>query len=231
MKSSISIVIPAYNEENNIRETVKDVYGELNKRFRDYEIILVDDGSTDGTPRVCRELKKKIKKLRIYSHITNLGFGATFKDGIRLARKSYIGGFPGDGDMSIKSLSDMISIMDKYDMVSGVMENPYNRNIFRRILSLLYVRVINFLLGLNLKYYNGYFVCRTSNIKKIELKSTGFDIFAEIKVKFLKGGASVKEIPFIHIGRRTGGSKALSIKSIMQTLRGLFNLAKLRFYR
>lgn len=89
---------------------------------------------------------------------------------------------------------------------------------FRRAVSGIFVLVMNVLFGLNLKYYNGAFICKTALLKTIPIKSTGLAALAECIVRLLKKGASWKVIYFVHVGRRYEQSKAFSLKSIKAVL-------------
>ena len=84
---------------------------------------------------------------------------------------------------------------------------------------------MNLLLKMHLRYYNGSFLCKTEDLKKIHLISPGFTIYAEAKVHLIKKGAQYIEVPFEHIGRKYGKSKATNIKSVIETLQVIWYLA------
>lgn len=216
MKDSVSIIIPAYNEEENIPLAISSVKKAL-KGISDYEIIVVNDGSIDSTEKVIRKLIKKNKRIKLINHSTNLGLGHNFRDGISLATKAYIGGFPGDNDMSAESLKSLILHRKKADLIISYMANPQARSLFRRIVSKAYVIVMNTLFNLRLKYFNGYFIAKSDLLKNLELKSAGFTIFVEIIVKLIKSGATYREIPFIHTGRKFGHSNAITLPNIKRS--------------
>jgi len=217
MKSDISIIICAYNEESNIKNAVRSVTHAVYNLVNNYEIIIVDDGSTDKTGKIADSLASKNSKIKVIHHKHNMGLGHSFRDGIAQASMSYLGGFPGDNDMSWISLRNLISEMGKADIVISYMVNPQSRSLLRRLISRLYVISINFLFGLKLRYYNGYFVAKLENLKDTILRSDRFTLFTEIIVKLIKSGYTYKEIPFKHTGRTHGKSKAISISSIITT--------------
>lgn len=229
-KDSVTIVVPAFNEEKNIEAAVKGVEKAAKGLVSDYEILVVDDGSTDKTGLIVKKLASRNKHIKLLRHKNNLGFGVTLRDGITKSASSFIAGFPGDNDMSWKSLREMIAARKRADLVSSYMNNPEKRSFIRRVVSKLYVSVMNFLFGLNIRYYNGYFICKGKLLQKLFLKSEGYTIFAEIKVRLLKQGVSFLELPFIHTGRRYGKSKATSVKSMIQTITNMFMLLWEVFY-
>ncbi len=216
--NSVSVVIPAYNEEKNIKAALENAISAIDKLVLKYEIIAIDDGSSDATDKILDRLAKKYRHVRVVHHRENRGFGYTIKEAIKLAKMEYITGLPGDNDTSPKLLSDLIKNSRKADLITAYMINTYDRSFFRRTISNIFVLVMNFIFGLNLRYYNSYFICKTKMFKKLTLRSMGFTIFAEAKVRLIKGGASFREIGFEHIQRKHGKSKAVSIGSFLNTL-------------
>jgi len=224
--NGVSVIIAAYNEEENIGNAVDSVYAALKNLISDYEIVIIDDGSTDDTRKIIAVLSKSDKKIKIITHSQNMGFGSAIQDGIKRATKKYITGFPGDNDMSTYSFRELIKARKSADLIISYMANPGSRPLLRRIASRFFVIMMNILFGLNLKYFNGYLVTRTKLVKSLPLHSNGLAIFAEIIVRLIKKGVSYKEVPFIHKERKTHKSKALSINSVTQTLATIGALVK-----
>ncbi len=225
-RDSLSVLIAAYNEEENILDAVKSVYSALKGLIFDYEIIIINDGSTDKTGRIIASLAKKDNRIKVITHRRNLGFGRSIRDGLNLARKTYLTGFPGDNDMSAVSLRELIKERKSADLIISYMANTSARPLVRRLASAFFVVFMNLLFGLHLRYYNGYFIAKTKLIKSLSLCSEGLAIFAEAIVRLIKQGVKYKEIPFIHEDRKTHQSKALSFKSVVQTLKTVGILVK-----
>ncbi|OGG17621.1 hypothetical protein A3D78_05200 [Candidatus Gottesmanbacteria bacterium RIFCSPHIGHO2_02_FULL_39_14] len=221
MKIDVSIIVPAYNEEDNIGAAIESVLKAVKETTDDYEIICVDDGSTDNTGNILKGLARRNKKIKIVRNEHNMGGGAAFKRGLAVASKTYISGFPGDNDMSWLSLRELLGAADRADLISSYMINPGKRSLWRRIISRIFVRLLNIIFNLNLKYYNGFFICKTKLLKKMPLYSGGVTLLAEIKIRLIKNGASFTEIPFEHTGRKSGASKAFTFKNIWQTFYSL----------
>ncbi|KKS97786.1 MAG: hypothetical protein UV73_C0005G0063 [Candidatus Gottesmanbacteria bacterium GW2011_GWA2_43_14] len=221
---SVSIIIPAYNEEKNLNSAVKGALWAVKDTVSDYELIIVDDGSVDRTHWVANKFARKNRKIKVIHHIKNIGFGSTFKDGIRNACKDYLVGFPGDYDTSEKSLRDLIKKASSADLIMTYNPDMSTRTWARRLFSKSFIMMMNQLFGLRLKYYNGSFICKTKLLKNLKLVSGGFAIYAEAKVRLLHNGLSYEEIPFKYLGRKFGKSKAVSINSVLQTLETMFIL-------
>jgi hypothetical protein len=88
----------------------------------------------------------------------------------------------------------------------------------RNIISKTFIIIANLLFGMNLRYFNGSFICETKVLRDLDLKSKGLTIYAEAKIRLIKSGYSYTEVPFEHIGRKYGSSKAVNIKSLFETL-------------
>lgn len=218
MKDSVSIVIPAFNEELVIGESIATVTKLVQKLIDDFEIVVVNDGSRDKTAETVRVIAKKNKRVKLFQHEKNEGLGKTFRDGIQFSTKKYVTGYPADNDQSPMVLADLIRNRKKADLVSSYVTNANTRTPVRRFISWLFIAVMNTLFGLDLKYYNGYFICRRDLLHTVPLISKGFTIFAEIKVKLIKRGVTFTEIPYETRPRSFGVSKALRIRNIIQTI-------------
>ncbi len=221
---SFSIVVCAYNEEKNIKDAWESVQKACENVTSNYEVILVDDGSDDSTGRIMEDLAKKDTHIIVLHNEVNKGFGYAFRRGIRKASKEYFGGFPGDNDMSWKSLLFLMKEARNTDIISSYMSNPSARTFFRRIASRSYVLLMNLLFGLRLHYFTGYFVCKTKLIKNLRLASESIAILGEIKVLLLKKNATIKEIPFEHTPRQHGSSKILTVRGVLQALGNTISL-------
>jgi glycosyltransferase involved in cell wall biosynthesis len=214
MKNSITIVIPAFREENNIEAAIDNALRVVESVTSDYEIIVVDDGSPDKTGDFARLKAQVNPNIRVAVNATNEGFGYSFARGVKMASKEFITVFPGDNDMAALSLKDLLEARGSADLVISYMQKNNVRSFFRLLVSKTFVIVMNTLFGLKLKYYNGAFICRTSLLQAIAIKSTGLAALAECIVRLLKQGVGWRAIYFEHVGRRHEKSKAFNLKSI-----------------
>ena len=226
MKDSVSVIIPAFNEEENIAGTVALVHRLASGCVKDFEIIIVNDGSDDKTAEVIAQLAKQNPRVRLVTHPTNMGLGKAYLSGIKHAQKIYVTGYPADNDQSSSILTDLIRARKRADMVVSYMTNLNSREFIRKVLSVSFIKLMNLLFGLKLRYYNGYFICRVDLLKKVRLKSQGFTLFAEAKIRLIKKGIKFIEIPYETKRRARGTSKALRLKNIWQTIYSIFVLLK-----
>ena len=224
--NSVTIVVPAYKEEGNIEAAIDSVVSVAEGVGMDHEIIVVDDGSPDRTSEFARLKAETNPRIRVAVNATNEGFGYSFARGVKMATKDYVTVFPGDNDMAAQSLKDLITARGSADLVISYMQKTTRRSVFRRMVSRLFVAIMNLLFGLRLQYYNGAFICKTELLRSVPIKSTGLAALAECLVRLLKKGVEYRTVYFEHVGRRHQRSKAFnlkSIKAVAKTIGILFN--------
>lgn len=224
--NGVSIVIPAFREEDNIEAAIESVVSAVTGLTQDYEIIVVDDGSPDKTGEYARLKAEVNPNIRVVSNATNQGFGYSFSRGVGIATKAYITVFPGDNDMAAQSLKDLIASRGGADLIITYMKPSLKRSLLRRILSRMFISFMNIVFVLNLKYYNGAFICRRDLLQSIPIKSTGLSALAECIIRLVKAGHSYRPIYFEHTGRKHEHSKALNLKSFKAVVRSVFVLIK-----
>jgi glycosyltransferase involved in cell wall biosynthesis len=224
--NGVSIVIPAYREEDNIGAAIDSTVNAVSALGVDYEIIVIDDGSPDKTGEFARLKAESNANIRVAVNASNQGFGYSFARGVKMAAKGYITVFPGDNDMSGQSLKELIESRGGADLIITYMQKTDKRSLLRRGLSLSFVLMMNALFLLDLKYYNGAFICRRELLQSTPIKSTGLAALAECVVRLIKAGHSFKAIYFEHTGRKHDQSKALNFKSIKAVMTTVIVLVK-----
>ncbi len=218
--SSISIIVPARNEAENIQGSLDASVYAAERNFTTYEIIVVNDGSTDDTLRIVEKNMKANPNIRVISHPVPRGFGASFNTGRKEAKMHYTVMVHGDDVFERENLSFFFSHAGKADVILGFIENPGSRNKTRRVISFLYTKAMNRLFGLDLRYFNGIQIHSTRWLRNLDLSSDGFGFMAEIVVKALKQGLSYIEVPYRHRERPGGGTtKIFKPKNILSVVR------------
>ena len=216
---SISIVIPALNEQAVLETVVRDIEKQVAASFTDFEIILIDDGSTDRTGQIMDNLARELPKVRAVHNPHNLGLGASYQRGVAEARCTYLMMLCGDGGMPAASLPPIFAAIGSADIVA-----PYVTNLkaikspVRYFTSRVYTHLLNLLFGQKIKYYNGLPVHRVDLLRQLRINSTGFAFQGEIFTKLLRSGCSMTEVGVLG-AEMTRNSSAIR-------LRGLLNIAK-----
>lgn len=225
-QDGLSIIITAYNEEGNLSQAVHSAIRAITPILSPYEVLIIDDASTDKTAQVGRRIAKKNRFVRYMRRSDNGGLGQALLTGIEHSRLPYVTWFPGDNDTSGQLLQDLGNARHNADMIMAYMINPSTRPRMRRFLSWGFTLFLNTLFGFRLRYYNGCFLTKTTLVRSVRLSSPGHALIAELKIKLLCKGISYMEIPFRHIGRKTGTTTAFRFRNIIATLQSLWILIR-----
>jgi glycosyltransferase involved in cell wall biosynthesis len=227
---TISIIMPALNEEGNIENSIDTAISSAMSCFDDFEIIVVNDGSSDRTLEIVEKKAANNNKIRIISHPKPMGFGASFHTGRKNAKMKYSVMVQGDNPFNKETLKNFFSHTSKSQIVCGYIANVDFRPWTRQVISSLYTRMLNFLLGLNLRYYNGPQIYETAWLRKLDLENSGFGFQAEVLVTALREGKSYIEVPVVYAERLGGGTtkifKPRNIISVIGTVLRLMRIKK-----
>ena len=226
IKPTVSVIIPAYNEEDHLLITWEKTAAVLAAETADYEIIIVDDGSADRTGGIADGIAAKDPHTRVIHNRGNQGFGFTCRQGIKSARLDFTGWISADTAWDPAVLKKVIGMLGQYDIITAYTANSYNRPLFRRIISVAFTTTLNILFGLRLRYYNGACFHRTALLQAIPLRSSGFTLWAEAVIRLVNQGYRCYEIGGNFDDRKSGRSKAFKIKNILGTLKILGVLVK-----
>lgn len=221
---SISLIVPALNEERVLHTVLAQIIREVKGRVRDYELILIDDGSTDATRSIMDSIASAEPNVRVVHNPQNLGLGACYHNAVREAKHEYVMLLCGDGGFPASSLPPVFDAIATADIVVPYIVNLRQiKSPLRYLLSRSYTGLLNLLFGLELNYYNGLPVHRADLLRKIEITSAGFGFQGEILVKLLKSGCS-----FVQVGVRgaeeTKRSFALRPWNVLSVARTLLHL-------
>ena len=225
-EESLSIIMPALNEERNIEAAAHNSLKALNDLQIKGELIVVNDGSTDKTGELTAALIQEDSRVRMIKHDRPEGIGASFWDGSQSARGSVVVMFPGDNENDPYEALRYFDLLKHVDVVIPFIYNKGARGAMRKVISFLYRTIINVTFGMNLNYTNGTVFYRKSILSDVHLQSKGFLYQTEILVKAIRRGYLFAEVP-CSLGRRaSGASKALTLRSLMNVMRGYLKLLK-----
>jgi glycosyltransferase involved in cell wall biosynthesis len=215
----ISFIVPAYNEAENIESTIATVRSAvLTEGLRDYEIIIVDDGSTDGTGAVVDALKQRLPELSCIHHSSNLGLGSAIRSAVAVARCPKFMIIPGDNDVHRAFLSLMLAFRDSADLILTVPLNREVRALPRIAVSLLYQLIYMVTFGLFVNYLNGPGIWPTEKAREVGLRANRFSIISEMNVKLLRSGCSFAEVPG-YMQRPAGHQRTVTLRNFVEVVR------------
>ncbi len=200
----ISIIIPAYNEEETIGEVLSEINKIMEKSNWEYEVMVIDDGSSDGTGRIAKK-----RRSRLISHPRNMGYGAALKTGIRNAKHDTILIIDADGTYPAGEISKLLKEMNDYDMVVGARTGEkVKMPFFRRPAKFFLNRLASYLSERKILDINsGLRVFKKGiALKYFHILPAKFSFTTTLTLAFLSDDYSVKYIP-IDYRRRKGRSK------------------------
>jgi dolichol-phosphate mannosyltransferase len=229
-RRSLSIVIPAYCEAENILETLHNVttaLGPLNLR---HEILVIDDGSTDGTGALVTANLARFPNVRLLSNDRNRGFGWTYRRGVQEAAFDDIVMVHGDNAWGAGTLRRFFSHAGQADVVIGYTDRMWRSRTWARTLtSKTLTLLINLITWRWLRYYNGLQIHPAHVLKAMEIESVGFGFQSEVLVKGLRATRTHVEVPLELIERQKGESKGFRLKNLGDLLRTLRLIWKLEW--
>jgi len=222
MKNSISIIIPCYNEEKNICNTIKEVQESVNYLNFNYEIIIIDDGSFDSTFKLINRNFSKTKNIKIFKNENNLGLSKTLTIGFSKASYNYLTWVPGDNNHPKDGLIASYELISKgYDFIIPFHSNLRDRKYYRYLISNLYTYILNIISKNNIRYYNGLIVFRRKlfNRDKFFLYSRfNMSFLAAILVYMLNKSNNFTEISVMISEDEYSRSTSLNYKNILVSL-------------
>jgi glycosyltransferase involved in cell wall biosynthesis len=223
---SLSVVLPAFNEEANIRTVVEDAHRTVPKLAPTFEIIVVNDGSKDRTCEICNRLAEEYSNVRVVHHPRNRGYGAALKSGINLARYDLIFFTDADGQFDLKEMAALLELTDTCDIVAGYRarrQDPPHRLLFAWGWNVL----VRFVLGVRIRDIDCAFKVFNRHVfDRVQINSVGAMVNTEIFAQVSRFGMTVKEVRVSHFPRRHGKPTGGNIAVIMKAFRELIKMRR-----
>jgi glycosyltransferase involved in cell wall biosynthesis len=223
---SLSVILPAFNEEANIRAVVEDAYRTVPKIAPIFEIIVVNDGSKDRTGEICDRLVEELSNVRVVHHPQNRGYGAALKSGIKLARHDLIFFTDADRQFDFKEVAALLEQADAYHIVAGYRarrQDPPHRLLFAWGWNIL-VRIV---LGVRIRDIDCAFKVFNRHVfDRVQIQSVGAMVNTEIFAQVSRFGMTVKEVPVSHFPRQHGESTGGNVAVILKAFRELIKMRR-----
>lgn len=221
----LSAFFPAHNEEANVRATTEAMLRVLPEIADRYEVLIVDDGSTDATPRLADELAAEHPQVRVIHHATNRGYGGALRTGFYNCRYDLISFIDGDGQFDYAEIRSFLPFVERYDLVIGYrVDRQDSRQ--RALNARAWGTLIRLAFGLRARDIDCAFkLIHRRNLEQMpRLRSDGAMASAELLIRARNAHLSIKELPVHHYPRRAGEQTGANLRVIFKAFRDLFGL-------
>ncbi len=193
---NLTIVIPAFNEENRISLTIKEVYATAKKILDDFEIIVIDDGSTDRTYHFAlSEAKECGEKVSVISQASNKGVGAAFHLGLAMAKFPQLCLIPGDNAYHIDGIAELFMHCGFTPLVISYRQNMEARTLLRYYLSRMATLSLRLITGLRVRDAHSLYLFPVEETKKLNVQSDSYGYHIETLSRLLSTMKSFTEVP------------------------------------
>lgn len=221
---SISVFFPCYNEAANVERVTLKAVGVLEQLDTDYEVIVVDDGSSDGTGDIAERIASENPKVKLVRHEVNQGYGSALQSGFKAASKELVFYADGDGQFDINEMPALLPLIDECDIVSCYRVGRQD-SFIRKLNAKCWGALVNLLFHMRIRDIDCAFKLYKREIfDNIEMSSTGALIDTEILARAIRKGYKIIQRPVKHYPRTAGEQTGANIKVIFRAFKELFKL-------
>lgn len=221
----ISVFFPCYNDAKSIGRLVENTFSVIKRITTKYEIVVVDDASTDRSRKVLEKLSQKYSKLKLIFHNKNQGYGGALRSGFKACKYQLIFYTDGDGQYDIRELPLLFTLMtNDTDFINGIKMSRHDPS-YRIVIGNIYSFIARWLFWIPIYDIDCDFrLIRKSLIEKINLKCNSGAICIELVKKSQRVGAKFRQVSIHHLERRFGISQFFRVNRILHTLREIIYL-------
>jgi glycosyltransferase involved in cell wall biosynthesis len=217
----VSVFLPAFNEVKNLEGAVADIVWAAEGVLAEYEILVVNDGSTDGTRELADRLAHENPRVRALHQPRNMGIAAAYERALDEAKLDHFSFLAGDGEIARESVRNILAAVGRADIVAPYHQNPRARRLHRRLLTWGSTTLVNVLFGLKMQYYQGPCIYPVALARALPKTEGGFYFLTQMLIHALHAGYSCVEVGLTHVERTAGRSKAVSLRNILKALRAI----------
>ncbi len=224
--TSLTVILPAFNEEQNIGTLIELARRVLPDLAETWEIIIVDDGSHDATGAICDELAAVHPQVHTIHHSTNRGYGAALKSGIIAAKHDLIFFTDSDGQFDLKELRQLIRWSDEYQIVAGYRKKRQDPP-HRLINALAWNVLVRIVLGVKVRDIDCAFkLFRREVFNRVQIRSVGAMVNTEVLAQAMRLGMRIHEVEVTHFPRQHGKPSGANVRVILKAFRELIRLGR-----
>ncbi len=221
---SVSAFFPAHNEADNIEALTEKIVQVLSENVSYFEVLIINDGSTDGTRELADKLAAKHPQVRAIHHEVNRGYGGAVKTGIASSQKDWIFFTDGDGQFDVSEIPLLLEHVHDHDAIVGFRMNRQDPS-HRKLFAFCWGTLIRILFGFRVRDLDCAFkLFRRQYFDGRELKAEGAVISVEIFSILTSNNAKIKQVGVHHLPRMAGEQSGGSPKVVLRAFKELFNL-------
>ena len=219
---SLSVILPAYNEEALIADTLTTVTTTLSNWGCDFEVIVVNDGSKDATGEIVEAIAATDPRIRPITHSTNKGYGAALVTGFEAVSKETAFFMDSDGQFDIHDLARFFPLIEEYDAVLGYRIDRQD-TWMRKLNAWGWKQLVRFMFGVHVRDIDCAFkLYRSDFFQAYHLETRGAMINTEILYKLARSGRTSVEVGVRHLPRRAGCATGAKLSVILRALHEMF---------
>lgn len=212
----LSVILPAYNEEACVPDTVRTVVDALRQWVEDYEVIVVNDGSADNTGPLVSALAEADPHIRCVNHEVNRGYGAALVTGFEAAQKDLVFFMDSDGQFDIQDLKAFFPLIDTNDAVLGYRYDRQDTEM-RKLNAWGWKTMVWLALGVRVRDVDCAFkLLHTDFFRTYALETRGAMINAEMLATLRRSGGTFAQVPVQHLPRRSGKATGANPRVIIR---------------
>ena len=224
MSVSLTVFVPAYNEEKNLTYCVETVTDKLNRLKIAHEILIVDDGSQDKTGEIAQQLSAAHSNVRVIHHSKNFGIGASFVTAIKNAKGEWLILIPADLALEPNEIYHYIEAAPGADIVVGLRTDQSDYTILRKIVSWTNIKLVQVLFGMKERQFQYISMYRLGVLRQMDIEYWRSAFFhAEVLIKAKVLGKKLVEVEIKYAPRVSGKPTGARLKLILLTVRDIFH--------
>lgn len=223
---ALTVAILAYNEVQNLRPVVAEIVQTLETLPAPWEMLVIDDGSTDGTGALADELAAGDPRLRVVHHGHNRGLGGVYQTGFDMARGEFLTFYPADGQFPPDIIATFFGQMGDLDLLLGYLPTQH-RTLAAQGASLAERWLYRVLVG-PMPKFQGVLMLRTAVLRQVPLVSSGrgWGIVMELVLRVARGPYRVRSTPTAMRPRLAGQSKVMNVRTVVANMKQLLGLRR-----
>ncbi len=223
---SLSVVLPAYNEEALIANTISNIMSVLTTWMRDFEVIVVNDGSKDRTGEIVEQLESYDPRIRLVNHPVNRGYGAALVTGFESVTKELAFFMDSDGQFDIRDLVRFFPLIEEFGAVIGYRVHRQD-TWMRKLNAWGWKKLVGFIFNVHVRDIDCAFkLFRADFFRTNRLETRGAMINAEILYKLARAGYTYTEVGVQHLPRLAGKATGAKLRVILRALGEMFVFAE-----